>query len=217
MSSLRRFILYLEPSPTSSIFNRLDAFITMTLSRFGPNSAQRYHPHCTITGFFDVTPSNSDPTLACTTATMVQALDDAIQKRLPFPPPRLTGFIRRKQAPGELLVGLKAPLVYHEVMDALVEAATGSEVGAHVRKKNINHISLALYPEKGEGSLAPEVMEEMERIARETVNLEKEETEMTEWDVVLYEKVESAEAPGTRYLFDEVKRWRVTRRGEDEI
>ncbi|RUS14644.1 hypothetical protein BC937DRAFT_93514 [Endogone sp. FLAS-F59071] len=202
MSNSLYLIVYLEPSPASSFYKSLSTFLATSLTRFGPNGAHHYHPHCSMTGYFKVAPGGDDDLdLTSAKATLIGILDEQISARLPMPPPAIAGIISYK--PGVLLVGLEAPEVYHAVVKKFAEASAETTED-HVREKRIDHISLAY------GDLNDGVVEEMEQEARELLKREEEEAGVLEWDVVLYEVLSWSETAGVTHQFGELKRWRVT-------
>lgn len=51
----RRFVLYLEPSPNSRFYQSIEAFHNGVFDKYGPNQAQQYPPHCSLTNMMSIT------------------------------------------------------------------------------------------------------------------------------------------------------------------
>ncbi|CAG8595182.1 9607_t:CDS:1 [Paraglomus occultum] len=60
-----------------------------------------------------------------------------------FTSPEIHNFVRSEKS---VMIGLKVDEVYHRLVDEVVK--TGKEIGCEIRKKGIDHISLAYYREK---------------------------------------------------------------------
>ncbi|KAJ3146054.1 hypothetical protein HDU86_000553 [Geranomyces michiganensis] len=52
----RRLIVYLEPSPTTPLRVALDTFRKLSAEKWTPTDAHAYHPHCSLTGFWETVP-----------------------------------------------------------------------------------------------------------------------------------------------------------------
>ncbi|KAJ3182739.1 hypothetical protein HDU87_008078 [Geranomyces variabilis] len=75
----RRLIVYLEPSPATPLRAALDAFRELAAERWTPTDAHAYHPHCSITGFWETVPAPpaARPTQdAGAVAVVVQAISE---------------------------------------------------------------------------------------------------------------------------------------------
>ncbi|KAJ3168961.1 hypothetical protein HDU88_001288 [Geranomyces variabilis] len=53
----RRLIVYLEPSPATPLRAALDAFRELAAEKWTPTDAHAYHPHCSVTGFWETVPA----------------------------------------------------------------------------------------------------------------------------------------------------------------
>lgn len=50
----KRYILYLEPSFANPLWQYINEYFELTKRKIGINEAQQYRPHCSITGFFEI-------------------------------------------------------------------------------------------------------------------------------------------------------------------
>jgi hypothetical protein len=80
--------LIIYACPCGPLAEQIDAFFTLSLKQIGPNTAHRYMPHCTLTGFFHDVPE-SIPTYA-------DALDAALtaaRPAMPRPPLQISAMV----------------------------------------------------------------------------------------------------------------------------
>lgn len=52
--STRDYILYLEPDPSEQLSKSIMDFYNESKDVFGPNEAHQYHPHVSLTGFWQM-------------------------------------------------------------------------------------------------------------------------------------------------------------------
>jgi ubiquitin-associated SH3 domain-containing protein len=74
--------------PTGPLAEQIDSFFARSLQQFGPNTAHRYMPHCTLTGFFHDRPASIP--------VYVDALDAALnatRSSMPQPPLQITAMV----------------------------------------------------------------------------------------------------------------------------
>jgi hypothetical protein len=148
-----KYILYLEPSKTSYLFTKLSAFFKASRDIFGPNEAHQYHPHCSMTGFFDVNTSDKQTV----EADMVQCLDSLINLKFLDSPKLSVGIDAINTVITSKPLFVKDSLVMQsfpalkivvraDFCDSL-SSAFGKFLSAQhnltVRPKRVNHISLA--------------------------------------------------------------------------
>ncbi|TPX56397.1 hypothetical protein PhCBS80983_g04554 [Powellomyces hirtus] len=157
----RRTILYLEPRPGTPLRTALDEFRSTSAHKWGPTDAHAYHPHCSVTGFWEHRPMNTltngidGPNteeqaavalveLAINAHTKNCAADQQAGTRLP-PPTVLPPLIPPKKK-SCLILPLKPPTEYTDLAKSISHLFGDSNLFINrLQPKRCDHISLAYY------------------------------------------------------------------------
>jgi hypothetical protein len=187
------YILYLQPKRSSSLYKSVTAFYSLSLEKLGPNEAHLYHPHVSITGFWQTdTPVDSEFLKALET---ILPLDVQIAVQPPF---------QEKTLILPIQSGPKLKALPH-----LLQSLPHPE-SASIRPKRVDHLSLAY----GQGydpqnpaylSLAHTVFEDLEGL------------NCTEWEIIFLERefksLNSNQGNGNGLIephrFKEIQKWGI--------
>lgn len=145
-----QFILY--ACPTGPLASQLDTYFHTSQAQCGPNTAHRYMPHCTLTGFFHDRAAAADGYL--------EQLETVYQRhRDRQEPVQVVGLEFR---PGWQGLTLKAPTLKPLVLDFVRTSQSPTRQEA-IRPKDWLHLSLAY-------GFAPNQALQLEYLARQLVN-----------------------------------------------
>jgi len=202
---VRKFIIYLEPRKSSCLFKSLTQFFKQSEMLYGFNEAHLYHPHTSMTGFFQLI--SSDHLIEMTLLEILNFLDHFLFRTNSLKGNKLVRLDKIFQPKASKLnLEIQADSCFHSLIEKL--AAQFSNLSL-IRPKKIDHISL-VYFNKSMPTLRSHTsteMDELEYLAKELVSLE--EMADTEWDIVFYELLHPSAALGVPHEFFEIARWHI--------
>jgi hypothetical protein len=164
---LAELIIY--ATPKRILAAQLDRYFVLSAERYGRNTAHRYMPHVTLTGFF-----HDDEATINWYCTKLAAAHQAAQQVRPDPTMQITDCVFREDFHGLLVV---APWVRNLVADFASRAADSPSRQDAIRLKDGLHLSLAYgFPEHQHEGLAT--------LGRECVD----PTAAVSWQLCLYQR-----------------------------
>jgi hypothetical protein len=181
-------ILYLEPTKSSPLWN----YVQDVTSNY-TTTASKYACHVTMTGFF----SSSHPDAIC------QAFHDTIKRFPSLDAPIVSKPLLVHETDllkAHLLLPVSVTEDYHQLL-SMFGAADPS-----IRRKKINHISLAYWDESVTDKTWPQFLRTCP-LQSITQVFEAISSEQTDWDIVLYERTFKGERVGEKHQFKELERW----------
>ncbi|KAI3661768.1 hypothetical protein MP638_003776 [Amoeboaphelidium occidentale] len=226
----KKYILYLEPSRESKFYENVIKFYSESKARFGHNEAQMYHPHCSMTGFFDL-PIHGNGFWHQEMLTVLEELMVSTSAMSNIP--KLCDF-HTKQKPRSLSVKVDAPAELKDIvarfqkhMDQRMKTFLETHHGVtdsvelrskfdtfFIRPKPMDHISLAyirpnsLYHD--DGSLVEELNEnEMDFLIKLSQDFQILADKNVGWYVVLYEVDHKSDILGVPHKFREIRKWKI--------
>lgn len=166
-SDLRELILY--ACPIGPLAEQLDCFFQKSLQLCGPNTAHRYMPHCTLTGFFH-DEGSSIPAY-------MDALERALSGTLTAASPEIavTGMYFKQ---GFHFLAIASPWL-QQLTATFAQLAQSSTRTDEIRLKTDLHVSLAY-------GFAPDMEETLRAIAEDL--LEGEAADVGGWELRFYER-----------------------------
>jgi hypothetical protein len=155
--------------PAGILADQLETYFAAAHTACGPNTAHRYMPHCTLTGFF-----HDDITRVPFYAHALAEALHAAQATRPTIPVHITEMIFQPDFHGLLL---EAPWLYTLVADFAQRAKHSPTRQDDLRLKDWLHLSLAY-------GFAPQHAAQLATIARQHVD----SAAPVEWELRLYER-----------------------------
>ncbi|KNC98426.1 uncharacterized protein SPPG_06130 [Spizellomyces punctatus DAOM BR117] len=213
MSSTRpQLIVHLEPIPSSPLYALLQQFHTVSSQKYGSTDAHAYHPHVSLTGFWQMSlPSTHHQHADPYCANLVQScLNDRLPPLVlhpPLIPDTKLCLILPISPPKEYIALSKSITQNFESCDRFVN---------RMRPKAVNHISLAYFAPTQDVSEEEQrrIVHGMKEVADQVFGKwfdGRPSVLVPEWDVVYYELTREAKEPlkGEQHEFKEIGRWRV--------
>ncbi|CAG8595717.1 3008_t:CDS:1 [Acaulospora morrowiae] len=209
-------IIYLEPSSTSRFYQSIANFYDQTLKLFGPNEALKYHPHVSMTGFFNLYdgPDKSSHEKLDKIIKFINSFLESHKGQITHP--KIEGIIRSRA----VLISINVCQALHELVGQIslfdIDDETIS-INNHntkilIRPKRIDHISLAYcshtYPE-GQDILTEDVLAKIEAMAHKMIDFSDMEGGRGNWDLVVYEKTIHGSRLEDKHIFREIGRWNI--------
>lgn len=182
---VRELILY--ACPMGELARQLDAFLDASRAQCGPNTAHRYMPHCTLTGFFHDELSAVPAYLA--------ALDEALAQSLPVWSGDAIKISGMRLLDGFYFLAVESAWLQQFTAGFVARAISSTRRDA-VRLKDQLHVSLAYGFEPVHGS-------RLAQLAREMVHA----SAPVGWELRFYER-----HPGDRWTLH--KSWALGRARE---
>jgi hypothetical protein len=196
-------ILHLEPTKRGVLYQDLVKFMNVSAWTHGFTDANAYHPHCSMTGYWETKAGEyfSDE--------IGKAIQDEMEKfrSMKFPPPIITDIT--------LNSSVRLHLETHPVYADLIERIKGIFPTENIRKKKLDHISLAYFRESATKVPPEEKMTLMHKTfllaTRFLGNLYDFPIRRPNWDIVYYklEQRAAASLEGDKHDLTELARWRV--------
>lgn len=188
---MSQFILYLQPSNDTALWTCIQEFYKVTKMQFGPNEAHQYHPHISLTGFWNVSDVDRQPD------------QYYIEFISPLVPPTIQVTV---QPPLLVAKGSTQSLILPVETDSTIKSFPSRVLNLKmmgcdpIRVKNVDHISLAYGP----GFVADTKLVHLasERISTEAIKCQ-------EWDLVLYERIFKSKDLDVPHQFREIKSWKL--------
>jgi len=195
----RRFIIYLEPSPTSELTKSIKTFYRLSRLKCGPNEAHMYHPHCSMTGFLSLKPHQFPLVIS----TITKNLNSWLPVYEHFPSPNIASVSANSS---RVVLKLDVPPFYHALVSNLVEVVAPF---TRLRPKSLNHISLAYLNKhvKTSSEFSKIDIDTLTELAHNTVVLDAP----VAWDIVLYEQTYKSKDLFLPHKFREILRRSVYR------
>lgn len=200
-------IVYLEPNEEFKQY--VEHFLTEMEHKYGSTTANKYGCHTSMTGFFHIQDEDDRVNKIIEFLNMdtiyFRSRKDTATPQIDFN--SIIVYDKSTNTPKHLLLPLKAPQIYHDVMDKL------SKVVPIIRVKRIDHISLAYWDEPQATTDQKNDWEERKRsqifenMKREADIYFKDTKSPLGWDIVLYERVYKGVLVGQRHEFKELGRW----------
>jgi ubiquitin-associated SH3 domain-containing protein len=165
-TATRELIVY--ACPTGELARQLDAFLDASRTQCGPNTAHRYMPHCTLTGFFHDGFSAVPVYLA--------ALDQALAQALPVRPSDAIKIAGIRFLDNFYFLVVESVWLQQLAADFAARAISSTRRDA-VRLKDQLHVSLAYGFDPAQGT-------RLAQLAREMVHA----SAPVEWELRFYER-----------------------------
>jgi hypothetical protein len=155
--------------PLGTLADQLDRYMAVSLATCGPNTAHRYMPHCTLTGFFH----DQLASVPWYASALAQALASASCLR-PAQPILVTDLIFKSEFHGLLI---EAEWLRTLIADFASRAGSSPTRRTPIRLKDGLHLSLAY-------GFPPETAPQLQTLAEELVT----PFIATDWELRLYER-----------------------------
>lgn len=193
------FIIYLEPS--LAFKQCVEHYLVEMEQKYGTTTANKYGCHISMTGFFNIEQDRINE--------IKNYFNNNFRSEAIIPEIDLNSIIvydKTTHTPQHLLLPIKTPQVYHDIMVRLSKMVT-------LRLKRIDHISLAYWDEPQ--ATIEEINNWNERKRNLIFENMKEEADIyfknmqspLKWDIVLYERVYKGILVTQRHQFKELGRW----------
>jgi hypothetical protein len=128
----KKYIIYV--CPTGDLANQLSTYFTRSYEVCGPNSAHKYMPHCSLTGFFEF----EDKDLDRWTTTIENVLSSMIPS-MPGPPVHIMDMVFRKK-----IHCLELDSAWlRTLISKMISTASSHGIARNVKSKSWLHLSLA--------------------------------------------------------------------------
>lgn len=197
-------IIYLEPS--KEVKQSVELFLTEMEQKYGSTTANKYSCHTSMTGFFRIEEDQVNEIIEFLNKDTIhfRSRKDATPQ-INFN--SIIAYDKSTNTPKHLLLPIKAPQIYHDMMDKL------SKVVPFIRVKRIDHISLAYWDEPQATTDQREDWEErnksqiFDNMKRDADIYFKDTKNPLQWDIVLYERVYKGVLIGQHHEFKELGRW----------
>ncbi|KAJ1650096.1 hypothetical protein IWQ61_009006 [Dispira simplex] len=224
----RRCIIYLEPSRSSWLYQRLTRFFCITQDKFGPSEAHQYHPHCSLSGFIPLDDdlgcdrSKEEAPVPLNSGYFIQAIGDALNCLITeilftgqgqaLLPPQVTGLTRPAGTQDKLILDLAQTEPFRLLIQRLIQtlSLTPKFASVNIRPKPVSHISL-IYFNKAvpvPSTLTFQQMEEVHRLAQSLLCSPPTQAPLS-WDVVFYEQTFQSASLKVPHSFEELARWKL--------
>ncbi|KXN72799.1 hypothetical protein CONCODRAFT_77643 [Conidiobolus coronatus NRRL 28638] len=207
-SQPRRFIVYLEPCRKSRLFNSIQKYYLLSKQLLGPNEANLYHPHCSMTGFITI-----EDSVACPITSAIGYIQRKLDNWLSNTTNKIAPtFSSIKIVPEQLKInlGIHVDQFFHNMIHDL-QADLGHIT--LIREKPMQHMSLA-YNAKHVPSVSKLNLSQLETLldlAKQTIDLSEFEDDTLGWDVVFHEQTYQSLQLDQPHSFKEIARWPVFR------
>ncbi|KAJ1963860.1 hypothetical protein IWQ62_003091 [Dispira parvispora] len=224
----RRCIIYLEPSRSSWLYQRLTQFFRITQDKFGPSEAHQYHPHCSLSGFIPLVDglgcdgSREKTPVPLNSGYFIQAIGDALNclvtrtlftgQGQALQSPRVTGLTRPAGTQDKLILDLAQTEPFRQLIQRLIQALsqTPKFASVNIRPKPVSHISLIYFNKAvpATSTLTPLQMEEAYQLA-ESLFFSPPTRAPLSWDIVFYEQTFQSRSLEIPHSFEELARWKL--------
>ncbi|RUS28972.1 hypothetical protein BC938DRAFT_481215 [Jimgerdemannia flammicorona] len=206
--TFRRFVLYLEPSPNSWFYRSIEVFQNKVFDKYGPNQAQQYPPHCSLTGMMTIKRVRGPNAKWYFVDKLVSFLDRNIAElKDEMYSPALRGLYTGRRPSPSLVVGLALDAAYGELVRRMRARFHGKFTIEYRTMDRLNLAYNTLNP------MPSPLLRQLHRLAEETIAVEELLEDQLEWDLVLHEVMIDSSTIAVKHQFAEMKRWRVVEKG----
>ena len=206
----RHIIVHLEPGKGNPLRRPLTRFRTMAAKMYGYTDAHAYHPHATVTGFWELDPSICKRDLKALTNAIDKLVKTASgMAKVEVRPPHLRGMLLSLPT----RPSAKISNLTHSIFNLFNSTELFKTKG---RRKKTDHISLAYFKDarrltRQKQETAFEGMTQLARALLGDVLVGSKPVQIGHWDIVLYESIIQAKQPldGDVNVFRTIKRWQL--------